>query len=188
MPPPDRTTRLSALRELVLMRFRTFVREPEALFWTFGFPILMAIGLGLAFREKPPEPAAVAVEQGTAAVRYLGALRASADVRVSLLPADSAARALRKGDVALVLAGRGDSLLFRYDPERPESRLARLVTDRVVQASAGGTRPVSVLEDARRQPGSRYIDWVIPGLIGLNLMSTVMSTVGEGAVVHGGAA
>jgi ABC-type multidrug transport system permease subunit len=142
----------------------------------------MAIGLGLAFREKPPEPAAVAVEQGTAAVRYLGALRASADVRVSLLPADSAARALRKGDVALVLAGRGDSLLFRYDPERPESRLARLVTDRVLQASAGGTRPVPVLEDARRQPGSRYIDWVIPGLIGLNLMSTGMWGIGFGIV------
>jgi ABC transporter DrrB family efflux protein len=171
----------SAISELILLRIRTFLREPEALFWTFGFPILMAIGLGLAFREQPEEPSVVGVERGSVAERYEATLRASPELRVQLLDASAAARALRRGDVALVLAGE-DSLVFRYDPARPESRLARLLADRAVQAAAGATRPVAVAEDRERQPGSRYIDWVIPGLIGLNLMSTGMWGIGFGIV------
>ena len=172
---------MSALRELILLRVRGFLREPEALFWTFGFPILMAIGLGLAFRDKPPEPSRVAVEIGSAGERYAAALRAAPDLRVLTLDPEAASRALRRGDVALVLAG-SDSLVFRYDPARPESQLARLQADRAVQTASGATRPVAVSDDQERQPGSRYIDWVIPGLIGLNLMSTGMWGIGFGIV------
>ncbi|MBV9773617.1 MAG: ABC transporter permease [Gemmatimonadetes bacterium] len=172
---------LNPLRELILMRIRAFLREPEALFWTFGFPIIMAIGLGLAFREKPAETSPVAVERGSVAERYLPALRRSPEIEVRIMDPADAATALRKGDVAVVLGGR-DTLAFRYDPGRAESRVARLLADRAVQAGAGGTRPVAVRERAERQPGSRYIDWVIPGIIGLNLMSTGMWGIGFGVV------
>jgi len=171
----------SPLRELVLTRIRSFLREPEALFWTFVFPILMAVGLGVAFREKAPEPAAVGVERGTAAERYLPALRASSDLRVTVLDDSAAARALRKGDVAVLLTGRG-RLVYRFDPARDESRVARLLADRAVQAGAGGARPVATADDGERRTGGRYIDWVIPGLIGLNLMSTGMWGIGFGIV------
>jgi ABC-type multidrug transport system permease subunit len=172
---------VSAFRELTLMRLRTFVREPEALFWTFVFPILMAIGLGLAFRERPEEPAAIAVERGTRAEAYLPQLRAAPELRVRTLDAAAADRALGKGEVGLVLAGR-DSLVFRYDPTRPESRLARLLTERVVQRAAGARPALPVAERRVRQPGARYSDWVITGLIGLNLMSTGMWGIGFGIV------
>jgi len=171
----------SPLRELVLTRIRAFLREPEALFWTFVFPILMAVGLGVAFREKPADRAAVGVQRGTAAERWLATLRASPDLKVTVLDDSAAERALRKGEVAVLLAGR-DRLVYRYDPARDESRVARLLADRAVQAGAGGTRPVATAEDRERQPGSRYIDWVIPGLIGLNLMSTGMWGIGFGLV------
>lgn len=169
------------LRELTLQRLRTFLREPEALFWTFVFPILMAVGLGVAFRERPAERPVVAVERGSVAEARLGALRAAGEVEARLLSPDSAALALRRGEAALVLAGR-DTLVFRYDPARPESREARLLADAAVQRAAGAERPVLVAEDARRAPGSRYIDWVVPGLIGLNVMSTGLWGVGFGLV------
>ncbi len=172
---------MSALRELILLRLRTFLREPEALFWTFVFPILMAIGLGLAFREEPNDPVPVAIEQGAGAQELADLLRGEAEIEVEVLPAEEAARALRTGEVALVLTGE-EMLVFRFDPTRPESRGARLLVDRAVQAAAGGTRPVGVVERAERQPGSRYIDWVVPGLIGLNLMSTGMWGIGYGIV------
>lgn len=172
---------LSPLRELVLTRIRAFLREPEALFWTFVFPILMAVGLGVAFREKPAEAAVVGVERGSAAEAHLPALRASGDLKVVLLDDSAAARALRKGDVAVLLTG-GDRLVYRFDPARDESRVARLLADRAVQAGAGGTRPVATADDGKRRPGARYIDWVIPGLIGLNLMSTGMWGIGFGLV------
>jgi len=172
---------LSPLRELVMARIRSFLREPEALFWTFVFPILMAVGLGVAFREKPADRAAVGVQRGTAAERYLPALRASAELKVSVLDDSAAARALRKGDVAVLLAGR-DTLVYRYDPARDESRAARLLADAAVQRAAGGARPVATADDRERVPGGRYIDWVIPGLIGLNLLSTGMWGIGFGLV------
>ncbi len=125
---------MAALKELILLRVRSFLREPEALFWTFGFPILMAIGLGLAFRDRPAEPSLVGVERGSVGERYADALRGEPDLRVTVLGAEEAARKLRRGEVALVLAGT-DSLVFRYDPARPESQVARLTADRAVQAA-----------------------------------------------------
>ncbi|HEU0077446.1 MAG TPA: ABC transporter permease [Longimicrobiaceae bacterium] len=172
---------LRPLRELTLLRIRQFLREPEALFWTFGFPIIMAVGLGLAFGSPPEERSPVAVVRGSAAERQLPALRRDPELEVRVLDAAAADEALRKGDAAVVLGGR-DTLVFRYDPGRTESRTARLLADRAVQAGAGARAPVAVVERAERQRGSRYIDWVIPGIIGLNLMSTGMWGLGFGVV------
>ena len=115
----------SPLRELTLARIRAFIREPEALFWTFGFPIMMALGLGIAFRERGAETAAVGIERGSAAERYAPALRAAEGIELSVLSPDSAATALRKGDVAVLLTGR-DTLAARAtrpsQPLRPANR------------------------------------------------------------------
>ena len=54
----------NSLRELISVRFKEYTREPEALFWSFGFPILLAIGLGIAFRTKPADTVHVAVIRG----------------------------------------------------------------------------------------------------------------------------
>ncbi|HEX6912391.1 MAG TPA: hypothetical protein VF142_18445 [Longimicrobium sp.] len=169
------------LRELTMARIRSFIREPEALFWTFGFPIMMALGLGIAFREAPVPKAVVGVERGSVAERWAAPLRQAADVDLRVLSADSAERALRKGDVAVLLTGR-DTLVYRYDPGRSESSAARLTADRVVQQAAGARPAVSTIDDRDRQAGGRYIDWVLPGLIGMNLMSTGMWGMGFGLV------
>jgi ABC-2 type transport system permease protein len=171
----------SPLRELTLARVRAFVREPEALFWTFGFPIMMALGLGIAFRERGTEAAAIGIERGSVAERYAPALRAAEGVELTVLSPDSAATALRKGDVAVLLTGR-DTLVYRYDPARTESNGARLVADRVVQRAAGARPAVATIDDRDRRRGSRYIDWVLPGLIGMNLMSTGLWGMGFGIV------
>src|SRR4051812_46881301 len=134
------------LRELVMSRIRGFLREPEALFWTFVFPILMAVGLGVAFREKPVQRSTIAVERGSVAERWLPALRRSPELKVVVLADTAAARAVRKGDVAVVLAGTA-SLVYRYDPARDESRVARLLADEAVQGGAGAVRPVATRDD-----------------------------------------
>jgi ABC-type multidrug transport system permease subunit len=141
----------------------------------------MAVGLGLAFREGPAEPAKVGVERGSLAERHRAALERSKEIDVRVLAPAAAERALRRGDVAVLLAGR-DTLVYRYDPAREESRVARLLADAAVQGGAGAARPVAIQEDRERQPGGRYIDWVVPGLIGLNLMSTGMWGIGFGLV------
>src|ERR1700680_1633992 len=51
----------SSMVQLTLVRFREFIREPEAVFWTFIFPILLAAGLGIAFRQRGPDKVQVGV-------------------------------------------------------------------------------------------------------------------------------
>lgn len=173
--------KLSPLRELTLMRLRTWLREPEALFWTFGFPILMALGLGLAFREGGAGAVPVAVEAGSAAESFAPALSADPGLDVRTLAPAEAAAALRRGEVLLVLAGE-TRVAYRYDPTREEARAARLLADDALQRAAGARPALATRDEPVRQPGARYIDWVIPGLIGLNLMSTGMWGIGFGVV------
>src|SRR5215510_7839200 len=92
------------LVQLILVRFREYLREPEALFWSFGFPILLAIGLGIAFRSKPPDVAHVAVVSGDPrSAAFVEALKGDHGLAVEEMARDSARAALRTGRVAVVV-------------------------------------------------------------------------------------
>jgi ABC-type multidrug transport system permease subunit len=164
------------------VRLREFLREPEAVFWTFVFPLLLAAGLGLAFRSRPPEVVrvGVVVEAGAAlAAPSLAALRADRGVVVETFPSRAAAQnALGTGEVALVALGGGAGAEYRFDPARPDARLARLLVDQAVQRGAGRADAVPVAERVVSEPGSRYIDFFIPGLLGMNLMGSGIWGVG----------
>jgi ABC-2 type transport system permease protein len=164
--------------QLTLMRLRELRREPGTLFWVFGFPILMSIALGLAFRSTGPEPVSVGVLPGVTA-EVTGALEAGG-VKVKPLDETAARNELRAGRVAVVLvpAPAGGALGYRYDPMHPESRLGRAVVDDVLQRAAGRRDPRAVRDDLVRERGARYIDFLIPGLIGMNLMSGSMWGIG----------
>src|SRR5437764_11457106 len=112
----------SSLAQLVGVRFKEYLREPEALFWSFGFPILLAIGLGIAFRAKPADIVHVAVVDGTVrSAQTATALRASDGLAVELLSLDSARASLRTGRVALVVRPSDAGVLtYEYDDTRPD--------------------------------------------------------------------
>jgi ABC-type multidrug transport system permease subunit len=67
---------------------------------------------------------------------------------------------------------------YRFDPTRPESRLARLVVDDVLQRAAGRRDEWTPREETVTAPGSRYVDWVLPGLLGMNIMGTGLWGIG----------
>jgi len=167
----------SALFELTLARFRGFFREPSAVFWAFGFPLLLSVALGVAFRNRPPEPVRVAVEQAPGAERTLAELSGASDVRASVEDAAAARRDLRVGKVALVVRP-GEPRTYRYDETRPESRLARLLVDDRLERAEGRVDVARVADEHVTEPGARYIDFLIPGLIGVNLMSSGMWGIG----------
>jgi ABC-2 type transport system permease protein len=163
------------LVQLTLVRFREFVREPEALFWVFVFPILLAAGLGIAFRNRPPE-----VLQIAAVTRELAqSLRQEKLLEVHQLESPAAEESLRAGKVALLAEpGTNGAVVFRYDDTNPEGRAARLLADRAIQRAAGRVDPLSTSDQLLREPGSRYIDFLIPGLLGMNLMGSAMWSIG----------
>jgi ABC-2 type transport system permease protein len=178
--PRRRTFIERSLVQLTLVRYREFLREPEAVFWVFVFPILLAAGLGVAFRDRPAEVVKVGI---VAPAADTAALRAALQGEPALTPlvlGDSAAEhALGTGDVALlVVRGVDGTVTYRYDDTRPESRTARLLVDGALQRSAGRTDPVAARVSTVHERGSRYIDFVIPGLLGMNLMGSGIWGVG----------
>jgi ABC-2 type transport system permease protein len=162
-----------AMVELVSVRTKEFVRETEAIFWVFGFPLLLALALGFAFREKAPDRIPVGVIAGPTASREAAALKRSPALSPRVLNPDEAHDALRHGKVSLVIDS-SHSLIYRYDPTSPDGRTARREADDALQSAAGrrDVRPAS--DEYVHEQGARYIDFLIPGLLGMNLMGTGM--------------
>jgi ABC-type multidrug transport system permease subunit len=172
-------TERSALYELTRARFRLFFREPSVLFWTFGFPVLLSMALGIAFRNKPPEALHVAVESSPSADRTLAEIEAFGGTHVAakIEDAETARSELRAGQVVLVVTSDARRT-YRYDESRPDGRLARQVVDDILQRADGRTDPTPVADERVTEPGARYIDFLIPGLVGVNLMSSSMWGIG----------
>jgi ABC-type polysaccharide/polyol phosphate export permease len=161
------------LVQLTLARFREFFREPEAVFWVFIFPMLLAAGLGIAFRNRPADVLRVGLVRAAPAPALDSALAAERALTVQRYGAAEGERALRTGRIALlVVVAPGGAVTYRYDDARGEARTARLLADRAVQRAAGRRDVVPVADDQVRQRGSRYIDFVLPGLLGMNLMGS----------------
>lgn len=161
------------LGELTLARLREFLREPEALFWVFAFPVLLALALGLAFRGKAPDRIPVGVAEGPGAAATAAALGSSPALLPRVYPSPAGREALRTGKISLLVEDDGGPV-YRFDPTRPDARAARLEVDDALQRAAGREDPLRPREARSTEPGSRYIDFLVPGLLGLNLMGTGM--------------
>ena len=160
------------LIELTRARIYELTREPEAVFWVFVFPIVLAAVLGLAFRSKPPEPLPVAVVAGPHADARLAALQGP-DLKPTIVQESEASLALARGRVVLVVSG-GDTPSYTYDPTQPESRTARMAVDAALQRAAGRADAFTPARSEVTQAGARYVDFLVPGLLGMNLMGTGM--------------
>ena len=167
---------------LLVAREKEMWREPEVIFWVFGFPILLALGLGIAFRNKPADVHRVAIVAGMDAARTLEMLQTSPQkglVKAEALPESSAFNQFRLGKYDLVVTPQSSSSFeYRLDPARPESVLTRSIVNDALQAVAGRKDPLATSEKASTEPGARYIDFLIPGLLGMNLMNSGMWGVG----------
>lgn len=169
------------LWQLTLSRFREFLREPEAVFWVFAFPVLLACALGLAFRSQGPPEVLAGVLAGRGAAEIEAALTRDSGVRARIVDRAEADVSLRNGAIHLLIVP-GDPVTYELDPSRPESRVARYVVDERIQSAAGRRPAVDAQDRLVSVPGSRYIDWVVPGLLGMNIMGTGMWSVGFSVV------
>jgi ABC-2 type transport system permease protein len=169
------TARHNSMAQLTLVRFREFIREPEAVFWTFIFPILLAAGLGIAFRQRGPDKSQVGVIAGApGGAGVIQSLQKDSTLVVTSYDDSAAAKALRTGKVALLVipSASKDSVRYVYDRGRSDAVSARVLVDRAVQAGAGRVDPVRTSDTYVTEAGSRYIDFLIPGLLGMNLMGS----------------
>lgn len=174
--------RWSGYRELLSARMKELFREPEVLFWIFLFPILLAFGLGIAFRSHPAEKINVVFAEQPGSDHLEQLLKAAPDAakfEIHVQPAEQAANSFRLGKVDLeILPSMNGGVQYVYDPARPDSVLARNEVDDALQAAAGRKPVLPTATRINSEPGSRYIDFLIPGLLGMNLMGSGMWGIG----------
>ena len=174
---------MSPLLQLTLARFREFYREPAAVFWVYGFPLILAVALGVAFRDRPVEKIAIDVvtdsAAGSPAADALVA-KLEADKRITVTRSDLAAARtrLRTAKTGLVITPAGTAWQYTIDPNRPDCALARSAAENVLLRGLVPTLPPQPADEEMTEAGGRYIDFLMPGLIGLNLMGGGLFGVG----------
>ena len=164
----ETSSRWTAIWKLSRARFIEFIREPEAVFWTYGFPMIMVLILGLSFRNKPIEKVDVDVVSGSNL--EIKALEVAGRFNVKVLPEKECLNRLRTGKTPLVVKGDGVRATYLFDPDNTEARATRAAVDDAIQRAAGRHDPVPVTDQKYQEPGGRYVDFLVPGLIGMGVM------------------
>jgi ABC-type multidrug transport system permease subunit len=178
-PKPARSA--APLWNLVVARLREFYREPEAVFWVYGFPIVMIVALGIAFRSQTVATHAVDIQAGPHAARLQEELSKQEKFKVEIHDAETCRVRLRRGKSALtVVVQEGPKPTYEYwcSPTSPEGLLVRKLVDDVLQQDAGRKDPLPVKLEELNEPGGRYIDFLVPGLLGMSLMGGGLFGVG----------
>jgi len=163
-----------------MARMKELKREPEVIFWVFIFPLLLALGLGIAFRNKPADVTSIAIVAGPGADKAMALLKSrKSSIRAEVLNQSLALQGFRLGKYDLVVEpDTNGGFRYHYDPSRPESVLSRAEVDDALQTAAGRTDPLPTTAVTSTATGSRYIDFLIPGLLGMNLMNSGMWGIG----------
>ena len=161
---------LSSLYQLTMARFRLIWREPEAIFWIFIFPILLAVGLGIAFRNRPAD----VLQVGATTTQLTQALTRDKGLTAATMDEADGTRALATGRILLLAIQRADGVAYKYDDTNPDARTARLLVDGAIQPAAVRREAVRSENELVHETGARYIDFVVPGLLGMNLMGSAM--------------
>ena len=186
MTTPKQNSRWAGFSHLLAARMRELKREPEVLFWVFAFPLLLALGLGIAFRNKPADKTSVVIvpylnnpQNAEQALAMLQRSPQHDSIHAEIADEAQALKSFRLGKYDLVVLPHGEGFVeYRYDPARPESVLSRTLVNDALQSAAGRQDQFHTILTTSSEPGSRYIDFLIPGLLGMNLMNAGMWGVG----------
>lgn len=169
--PQDRV--LHPVFAVTVTRVREFIRQPEAVFWVYVFPLLMIFVLGLAFRSQGPAPLEIDLVDSAGAEQVKQWLAADSDVTWKEVSGEESRRRLRTGQSLLAVklqdtaAGR---IEYLFAPDRPEARALRNEIDQRLQRAAGRSDSLATTDQHVQESGGRYIDFLVPGLIGMGLM------------------
>jgi ABC-type multidrug transport system permease subunit len=132
------------------------------------------VGLGIAFRNRPAD----VLQVGATTSQLTRALAADEGLTATTMDEQAGTRALATGSILLLAIQQPDGVAYRYDDSNPDARTARLLADRAIQTAAGRREAVSSVNQQIHEPGARYIDFVVPGLLGMNLMGSAIWGIG----------
>lgn len=171
-----------SLREQIKCRWREFRREPSAFYWVVFMPIMWMVVLGYAFSEPRPEVYGVgwiknsAGEQST---EILQAIKDNSNIRLREGSEAELMTLMQRGELNLIVSTElNEPLTYQYDPSNPEAQRAKRYVNDVIQESAGRVDLLQTQEKRIEAVGNRYVDFLIPGLLGLSIMTSSLFGVG----------
>jgi ABC-type multidrug transport system permease subunit len=179
------------LYQLTLTQILETIREPEVLFWGIVFPVLISIGLGFAFTQNSVSKFNIVItDKSPAVLDSLLSVYASpededyiwkitdktlGDTELHFSHGDwkSGIVSLKRGEADLMVSDSLDAVRYHFDPHNSQSQLAYVKLSGLIQSPAS-----SIQSDASIAPitlkGVRYIDFLIPGLIAMGIMSSIL--------------
>ncbi len=191
--------------QLISINFKEFFRQPGIIFWAVFFPILMAWGLGVAFTQKETLVQKIAMvskgkasetsnekwnewilqsdleNSGTFEVEIGTQETGKVRYQFMLMDWDSALLLLKKGVTELIVTTGNDSLQFHFDPNNPEAQLIYLQLQAELH-NLGEVSDQTTSVVPLKQKGTRYIDFLVPGLLCMSVMMSCMWGISYGMI------
>ena len=196
------------LFELISAYFKEIIREPGVLFWGIAFPILMSLGLGIAFTKKPNVERDVAVIANNRPIlqvsdstnKIMTFLKNHAQkVEASDLSFETfkivipdpklgnttflfqittwqnAMILLKRGNLSIILDEKNGQIQYHFDPRNPDAQLTYLKLSELFgeKGQISNLRRETNIEPLTVS-GTRYIDFLVPGLIAMGIMMSSM--------------
>ena len=182
--------------QLLSIQFKEFFREPGALFWSFVFPILMSLGLGMAFKEKPEimQHAAVVLPANNDSSKLKNFLElhctkiknknneyefildnkklGKTNDRFFVRTREESDIMIKRGQASIILVEENGKVNYLFDPANSESRLAYITISGIISGKSYISNPDEIQTLERK--GMRYIDFLIPGLLAMGIMSSCL--------------
>ena len=183
-PPSSYSSSQHPVYRLTMARILEFMRQPDAVFWSYFFPVLMVLALGLAFNKKQEPPVLVDIVDAQLYATITESLKQNPKFVLKYFAIDEAKNRLRTGRTDLLIenATGGTGYVYIFDPLRPESVSARTLVDDILQRSAGRKDAIEVSDRSTSDAGSRYVDFLVPGILGMNIMGGGLWGVGFAVV------
>jgi ABC-2 type transport system permease protein len=191
------------LRQLTVAYSKELLREPGVLFWGIIFPILMSLGLGIAFTKTqdiersiaivnpagpissflPDKGEKLAAEDGEEAykIRLMDENLGNTTLFFMPMTWDEAIAGLKRGTIGLILEETNGEKIYHFDPSNTDAQLtymkvSALFNSRTIETGSGEEIQPLTLR------GTRYIDFLIPGLIAMNVMTSCLWGLGYGVI------
>lgn len=168
-----------SLKEQIICRWREFRREPSAFFWVVFMPVLWMVVLGFALSDPKPETYGIGVvSSGKHKPNLVEILSKSSQIRLKAGDDATLKPLLQRGDITLIVAAMPNGIQFTLDPANPEAIRAKDFTNGIIQTYAGRKDPLDAMIKPITAKGTRYVDFLIPGLLGLSIMTSSLFGVG----------
>ena len=210
----NRFFRLFQLWQLTIALFREIIREPGVLFWGILFPILMSLGLGIAFTKKADVIRKAAIissatipaetDSSSVLITFLenngegkpSGEKESYDWKLVMkdeklgnsiflfyeMEWQMAMMALKRGTVNIILIENNGETEYHFDPMNPDAQLSYLKLNSII----GPGKVVAAESNSNIKPltvtGTRYIDFLVPGLISMGVMMSCMWGISYGII------